>query len=57
MGDAPLLSFSFAYSFGCVGVAFKFFICELQIRFAGLALRLAFHSFLATNEVFRCVSF
>jgi hypothetical protein len=75
MGDAPFLSHSFAYSFGCVGIAFKFFICTLQFRSAGLALegqreignenfvrsvaklRLAFHNFLATNEVFRYVSF
>jgi hypothetical protein len=75
MGDAPLLSRSFAYSFDCVGIAFEFFICTLQFRSAGLALegqwetgkenfvrsvanlRLAFHGFLVTNEVFRYVSF
>jgi len=75
MVESPLLSHSFAYSFGCVGISFKFFICTLHFRSARLALkgqleignenairsvanlRLAFHNFLATNEVFRYVSF
>jgi hypothetical protein len=70
MGDAPL-----SHSFGSFGIAFKFFICTLHFRFAGLALEeqweigdenfvrsvanlsLAFHNILATNEVFRYVSF
>jgi len=37
MGDAPL-SHSFAYFFGRFGIAFKFFICTLHFRSAGLAL-------------------
>ena len=75
MGVTPMLSHSFAYSLVCVGIAFKFFICTLQFRSAGLALeaqweignenfvrfvanlRLAFHNFLATNEVFYYVDF
>jgi hypothetical protein len=74
MRDASL-SHSFAYSFDRFGIAFKFFICTLHFRFAGLALeeqweignenfvrsvanlRLTFHNILATNEVFRYLSF
>jgi hypothetical protein len=74
MGDAPL-THSFVYSFGRFGIAFKFFICTLHFRSAGLALeekweigkgnflrsvanlRLAFHNILATNDVFRYVSY